>query len=94
MTTDRVCVVGGLSVVFGIVPILATFAAGAIARAAGCRLDEGDPYACVILGHDWGSALYALGEAFWLALATLWLVPLGLTVLVVGMIRRARRKHR
>ena len=45
-----------------------------IAEANGCTVDEGSPHPCVIGGHDYGTVLYQMLVAGWLALIT---VPAG-----------------
>lgn len=52
-------------------PVASPLLAVAIASARGCRLNEGSVNSCVILGVDWGEALYTMFVLGWLALATL-----------------------
>lgn len=62
-----------------LVPVACPLLAAAIASAGGCRLHEGNKTPCVILGSDWGEALYTMFVLGWLALATL---PLAVLVVL------------
>jgi hypothetical protein len=85
--------VGAGLAVLGLLPMLATLFAAMVASLAGCRLDEGDAHPCLILGVDWGDTLYALGVMFWLELATIWLVPIGLVVAIIGAVYAIRMRR-
>jgi hypothetical protein len=52
-------------------PVGSVIAAGVIANANGCRVDEGSVHTCVINGKDYGQTLYTLGVLGWLMLVTL-----------------------
>ena len=54
-----------------LLPVLSTLAAGLIAAAAGCPLDEGSVHGCIILGADWGGTLYTAAMMGWFGLITL-----------------------
>jgi hypothetical protein len=64
-------------------PALATFAAGGIANAAGCELNEGQVNPCVIAGADWGEFLYSLGMMFWFTFFT---VPAALALAAFAIV--------
>lgn len=70
-------------VLFTIHPLLAMFAASAVAETAGCPLDEGGPHVCIVLGSDWGGGLYNSFVMGWLAMLTL---PLGTVLLVAWLV--------
>lgn len=73
-------------VLFAAAPLLSAFLAEALANANGCSLSEGTTNPCMIIGADWGDALYTMFVLGWFMLATL---PLGggaLIVLVVVFI--------
>lgn len=82
-------------VLVGIAPVLSAFAAGFIADAAGCVLNEGGSHPCLIGGVDFGDTLTVMFMAHWLALMTLPVAALALVVwlvaLVVTLIVRRRR---
>ena len=64
---------------FGVSPFLPVAAAGLIATANGCQLDEGSQRPCAILGHDLGALLYTMGVVGWYGIAT---VPLAILLLL------------
>lgn len=61
-------------------PLIGVFIADALAQSNGCVLNEGSTNPCVIMGADWGGALYTLFVLGWLMLATL---PLGMGAVMV-----------
>lgn len=65
----------GLILFLAFLPVLSVAAAGAIANANGCDLDEGSVHPCLVNGVDMGETLYSMGVMGWFMLATL---PLGL----------------
>lgn len=77
------------SVVFALLPIIPTLIAGQIANANGCRLDEGSPHSCIVLGNDIGDKLYSMGLMFWLGMITLPLGAIGLLLSLVWLVQRA-----
>jgi len=60
-----------LIVLLALAPVGSVVACGIIANAHGCRVDEGSVHPCIIVGHDYGQLLYALGVLSWLMLVTL-----------------------
>lgn len=64
-------------------PIASVIFAGSVANAHGCVLNEGSVHPCMVLGSDWGEALYGFGVMGWFMLATL---PLGGGALIVWLI--------
>ena len=66
-----------LAVLFTVGPILSVLIAGAIASAAGAKLDESGPHPCMIFGSDFGGLLYTMFGAGWFGLVT---IPIGLLV--------------
>ncbi len=63
-----------LIVLFASAPLIGVVIASWLAEANGCMLNEGTINPCMILGMDWGGALYTLFVLGWFMLATL---PLG-----------------
>jgi hypothetical protein len=83
---------GGLIILLiGVAPLLSAFLASWIAETNQCLLNEGTTNSCVIGGRDWGGTLYTMFVMGWLMLLTIWLVPLGLVMLIIGLIQRFRR---
>ena len=72
-----------LSALLCFLPLFGLLPAGTIATAAGCRLDEGGVYPCVIAGTDYGHTLNVLFVLGWLLFAT---GPLGLAALAASLI--------
>jgi hypothetical protein len=64
-------------------PFIGAMAAGTIANANGCQLDEGSVHPCVVNGRDIGQSLYTFGVLGWLGLAT---IPIGLSVLGIYLV--------
>ncbi len=79
-------------------PVVLVAAAGSVASANGCQLDEGSVHPCIVNGHDMGEQLYGMGVMGWFMLVT---IPTGLLalgaygaiLLVVWLVRRARRRR-
>jgi hypothetical protein len=74
----------------GIAPLASAFLASWIADAHGCLLNEGGHNRCIIGGSDWGNALYTMFVLGWLMLLTIWLIPVGLVLAIVGIVQRLR----
>jgi hypothetical protein len=72
-----------LILVLAFSPFIGAMAAGTIAEAYGCQLDEGSIHPCLVNGRDIGETLYTFGVLGWLGLAT---VPIGMVVLVVYLL--------
>ena len=60
-----------LILIMALAPVFSVMACGLIADAFGCRVDEGSPHPCIIMGQDYGQLLYTLGVLGWLMLGTL-----------------------
>ena len=71
-------------VIVAVLPLLPTLFAGFIASINGCELHEGFVNPCVILGYDFGEIIYGMGVMFWLALFT---IPLGVLGVSIGLVR-------
>jgi hypothetical protein len=82
-----------LIVLIGISPFISVVIAGLVASAYGCRLDEAGVYPCVIVGHDFGGLLGAMGVLGWAGLVTM---PAALAVLglwgAASLLRLARKR--
>jgi hypothetical protein len=57
-------------VVIGAGPWVLVAAAGTVASANGCDLDEGSIHPCIINGKDYGEDLYTMGMMGWIGIAT------------------------
>lgn len=66
-----------------IAPLGIGLIAEGVASLANCELNEGSVHPCVIVGHDWGETLYAMGMFPWFLLITF---PLFGGVLLVWLI--------
>jgi hypothetical protein len=83
---------------FGIVlgaiaPLLTAIISGYAALALGCRVDEGSPHACMVLGLDLGSIFSVLFIAGWLTILTLPLGAMLVAGLTIFLAIRKLRKH-
>jgi hypothetical protein len=78
----------------GIAPVLGMLAASLIASSAGCTLNEGGTYPCLIMGADWGETLNFLFVAAWFFLLTFPLALLGAlglgTMGIIALVRKLR----
>ena len=72
----------GYSIIVGwmFVPLVPLIAAGLVATANGCTLNEGNPHPCLVFGADVGETLYTMGVMGLMTMAT---VPTGLVALLV-----------
>jgi hypothetical protein len=85
-------------VLFAASPLIAAFAAGAIADILGCTVNEGGASMCMFMGRNIGQTLAELFVLGWLSFVTL---PAGLFALaiwlvvacVVAFIRSRRRRR-
>jgi hypothetical protein len=90
------CVLYAVAVIWTIWPIAFVALANLIASALHCRLSEGGPLPCTVLGMDISRQLYVLALSFWYALTTL---PTGIPAIAVLVIAHclaalaARRKR-
>ncbi|MBI3775942.1 MAG: hypothetical protein HY273_10395 [Gammaproteobacteria bacterium] len=76
-------IVGGVSILMALLPILPTLIAAYIAKTNQCVLHEGFANPCVVLGVDIGSTLYTMGVSAWMLILT---VPAGAFSLLVSII--------
>jgi hypothetical protein len=56
---------------FAFAPIGSVMLCAGIAKAYGCKVDEGSVHPCIVNGHDYGHLLYTLGVLGWLMLVTI-----------------------
>ena len=70
-------------VLLAALPLIGALTAGWLAGANGCALNEGSTNPCIIMGADWGGALYTLFVLGWLMLATM---PLGMGAVMVMIV--------
>ncbi|MCS6468918.1 hypothetical protein NX871_02925 [Burkholderia thailandensis] len=77
--------------VIALFPVLSAAAAGLVADAAGCELNEAAVHPCLIGGIDFGEALYAMGVLGWLMLGSLPIGGMLLTGWVVALLVHLRR---
>ena len=56
--------------VIGLFPVFSVLLTAAVARACGCRVDEGNPHPCKCCGVEIGGLLYTGGVLGWLFLLT------------------------
>lgn len=77
-------------VILMVIPFLSPIIASSLAEAHGCRLHEGFPTPCIILGMDWGDTLYAMGVLGWLMLASL---PFGVVAIALWFVIREIHKR-
>ncbi len=97
ITIHAVVVLGIL--LLGFSPFFFVMAAGSIANANGCQLDEGSIHPCVVNGVDKGQELYTMGMMGWLGIVTLPLSILAagaylFIVVVVVIVRYALRQRK
>ena len=83
-----------LILAFMLAPIGSVVACSWMAKAYGCRVDEGSVHPCVINGVDRGQLLYTLGMMGWLMLVTLPAGGLALLVWIVILIMHRLRWKR
>ena len=68
--------------VFSILPLISVLVASGIAGANGCVIG-GSPTPCIILGADWGEALYTMALLSWLMFFTF---PAAFVLFIIWMI--------
>jgi TRAP-type C4-dicarboxylate transport system permease small subunit len=83
-----------LAIAFAFSPVAVTYAAGLIAVAIGCDLNEASVHPCPLLGVNIGPLLYAMGLAVWFVSLTVLAGLLALVVLVIIFIVRTLRARR
>ena len=83
--------IGSVFVLIGFAPMGFAFLASWIAQTNGCQLNEGMANVCIIGGSDWGYALYTMFVSGWLFLLTMLLIPLGLIILIIGIVIRLKK---
>lgn len=96
MTLSRgLAILFALCLLIGIAPILSMLIATGIASAAGCMLNEGGSYPCLILGADWGETLNFMFVGAWFFFLTFPLAligALGLGVMgILTLVQKLRR---
>jgi hypothetical protein len=64
-------------------PLLSALAAGGLASALGCELNEGSIHPCILFGSDIGKGLYTTGVLGWLSIIG---IPFAVVALVVWAI--------
>jgi len=70
-------------VLLSALPLIGALIAEWLAQSNGCALNEGSTNPCIIMGADWGEALYTLFVLGWLMLATM---PLGMVAIMVMIV--------
>jgi hypothetical protein len=68
---------------FALSPLIAVLCSATVADWAGCRVDEGGIYPCVIGGKDYGDSLAFLFVLGWLSFIT---IPLGVAAVCIWFI--------
>lgn len=81
-------------IVLGVLPFGGLALMAVIAGLGGCRVYEGYAQPCLIGGQDWGPTLQALGASGWALMVTLPVALLGVGMLIVLALVRARRRAR
>ena len=77
-----------------VLPLVSLLLSLAVASLANCSLDEGSVHPCVIVGLDFGEALYTMFVATWLGFLTLPVLAVSLPLwAVVELIGRRRRRR-
>ena len=74
-----------------LLPAISRLLAGLVASINGCRIAEGSTAACLIGGADWGAALRTMTAIGWLAMFTVPIAALLVIVVVVQLVKEARR---
>ncbi|MDN7673792.1 hypothetical protein QZM22_15010 [Burkholderia oklahomensis] len=79
--------------VIALLPILSVAAAGIVADAAGCALNEASVHPCLIGGIDFGETLYAMGVLGWLMLGSLPIGGLLLMAWAIALLAQLLRRR-
>lgn len=79
---------------FGLGPLFVALAAGGIANALGCRLNEAAAHPCQLGPFDIGESLYGFGMMGWLSIATLPLAGLAMAGFTLYLLIRRLRQPR
>jgi hypothetical protein len=73
-------------------PLLLALAAGGIASALGCVLNEGSIHPCMLFGSDIGKPLYTMGVLGWLSIIGIPFAAIALAIwAIVAVILNRRR---
>lgn len=86
--------IGIIIIVVCVLPIISVFTAIAIANLLNCEMNEGYANTCLLLGIDISELLYIMFVSGWFALATLPIIPLGISLLIIGIVIRLVQKYR
>lgn len=78
----------GIAFAVGIAPLVSTFAAGGIAKLAGCALNEAGGNSCRVLGMELGGVLSFMAVLGWLFFFTIFPLLLSPLLLVAGLVAR------
>ncbi len=81
------------SLFFGASPLFPVVMAALVAEWNGCALDEGNIHPCVILGIDFGEALYSMAVMFWFMFFTLPIGAIALCGAIVWLIAVLIKRH-
>jgi hypothetical protein len=85
----------GAIALVALAPIGSVVACGVVAKANGCRVDEGSVHPCLINGKDYGELLYTLGVMGWFMLITIPAGAIGFALwLVVLLLHRTAWRKR
>jgi hypothetical protein len=73
-------------------PLLLALAAGGLASALGCELNEGSIHPCILFGSDIGGTLYTFGVLGWLSIIGIPFAAIALVIwAIVALILNRRR---
>ena len=73
-------------VLIGLAPMIPVSLASFVAKWNGCRLSEGGPSTCLVLGFDWGRILYEMGVLGWFGFFSLPLAALLFVIWIIWVI--------
>jgi hypothetical protein len=84
--------IAALLTLLGLSPLLGLAAGLIVSGLNGCAINEGTTTSCIVFGAEWGPMLTQLTVAGWYLLLTWPLAAAGLTMLVVVMVQRLKRR--
>jgi hypothetical protein len=92
MTTKRLMSISlVLILLLWAAPLLLALAAGGLASALGCELNEGSVHPCMLFGSDIGETLYTFGVLGWLSIIGIPFVVIALIIwVIVGLVLSRR----
>jgi hypothetical protein len=73
-------------------PLLLALAAGGVAAALGCELNEGSIHQCILFGSDIGKGLYTMGVLGWLSIIGIPFAAVALVVWAIIALVLSRRR--